>query len=162
MTVQTIDLKGNKYALVPQRLKEFRSVNPRSLVETKPTIDGKTIIFQARIVTDKADANSAEATGHSYGEIGNDKAFEKLETVAVGRALSLLGYLNNGQVATTEEMTEFENYKQDQFELIAKEIANANKREEFTEILAKLNPEQKKEATPLINARITELKNAKQ
>ena len=38
------------------------------------------------------------------------------------------------------------------------EIKEAKKREEFTEILNKLTPEQKKEATPLINARIKELK----
>jgi hypothetical protein len=158
MKVETINLKGNEYATVPQRLKQFRQDNPRAKVETKPEIqsDG-TIMFSAFIVKDKSDDNSAEATGHSYGKAG-EKAFEKLETVAVGRALSLLGYLNNGQVATTEEMEEFEEYKQEQFELALREIANATKREEFTAILAKLNPEQKQLATPAINKRIKELK----
>lgn len=158
--VATINLKGNDYATVPQRLKQFRQDNPRSIVETKPEFmpDG-TVVFSARIVRDKADNTSAEATGHSYGKLGESKAFEKLETIATGRALALLGYLNNGQVATTEEMEEFEEYKLDQ---VKDAISKAKKREEFTEILSGLNPEQKKEATPLINARIKELKDGKQ
>lgn len=157
--VATINLKGNDYATVPQRLKQFRQDNPRSIVETKPEFmpDG-TVVFSARIVKDKADESSAEATGHSYGKLGESKAFEKLETIATGRALALLGYLNNGQVATTEEMEEFESYKAEQFESVMDEIKKAKKREEFTEILNRLTPEQKKEATPLINARIKELK----
>ncbi len=159
--VATINLKGNEYATVPQRLKQFREDNPRSIVETKPDFmpDG-TVVFSARIVKDKADDTSAEATGHSYGKLGESKAFEKLETIATGRALALLGYLNNGQVATTEEMEEFESYKAEQFESVIDEIKKAKKREEFAEILAKLTPEQKKEATPMINERIKELKNA--
>lgn len=160
MTVQTISLKGNEYATVPQRLKQFREDNPRSSVTTLPTFqqDG-TVVFSAKIVKDKKDENCAEATGHSYGKLTGEKAFEKLETVATGRALALLGYLNNGQIATTEEMQEFEEYKQTQMESVVEEINAATKREEFTAILAKLNPEQKREVTPLINTRIKELKN---
>ena len=127
--VATINLKGNDYATVPQRLKQFRQDNPRSIVETKPEFmpDG-TVVFSARIVKDKADESSAEATGHSYGKLGESKAFEKLETIATGRALALLGYLNNGQVATTEEMEEFESYKAEQFESVMDEIKKAKKR----------------------------------
>lgn len=158
--VQTINLKGNEYATVPQRLKEFREKHPRSSVTTRPEIqaDG-TIVFTAKIVKDKGDEFSAEATGHSYGPNKGEKAFEKLETVAVGRALALLGYLNNGQIATTEEMEEFEQYRQDNYEQAVLDIHAATTREEFTEILARLNPEQKKLATPIINQRIKELKN---
>jgi hypothetical protein len=155
MTVQTINLKGNEYATVPQRLKQFREDNPRSLVETKPEFREDMVVFSARIVKDQADPTSATATGHSYGKLTGDKAFEKLETVATGRALALLGYLNNGQIATTEEMNEFHAY---QFEQIVEEINNATKREEFTAILAKLKPDQKLEATPIINQRIQQLK----
>lgn len=155
MTVQTINLKGNEYATVPQRLKQFREDNPRSLVETKPEFREDMVVFSARIVKDQADLTSATATGHSYGKLTGDKAFEKLETVATGRALALLGYLNNGQIATTEEMQEFQAY---QFDQIVEEINKATKREEFAAILAKLKPEHKREATPLINQRIKKLK----
>lgn len=144
------------YALVPDRLLEFRQKNPRAVIETKPLIEGKTLIFEARIVKDKKDPNSAEATGHAYGSLDTDKAFEKLETQAVGRALAILGYLNNGKVATTEEMLEFESY---QMEQIVIDIRAAKNRSEFQAILSKLNPAQKKEVTPLINQRIKELKD---
>lgn len=157
MKVQTIDIKGKDYAKVPQRLLEFRKKYPRSDVITKPEFqaDGM-IVFTAKIVKDKADETSASATGHSYGKQGQEKAFEKLETVAVGRALALLGYLNNGEIATTEEMQEFEEY---QFDRIRDEISLATTRDEFAMILKRLTPAQKLEATPLINARIKELKD---
>ena len=41
-------------------------------------------------------------------------------------------------------MEEFESYKAEQFESVMDEIKKAKKREEFTEILNKLTPEQKK------------------
>lgn len=158
MAIETIKYQGNDYATVPQRLKEFRSTNPRALIETKPTIEGDMVIFEARIKTDQSDPSSPEATGHSYGKTGDKKGFEKQETVAVGRALSMLGYLNDGQIASTEEMEEFESFK---FTEALSDIKKATKREEFTAIMAKLTPDQKREATPIINERIKELKDAK-
>lgn len=155
--VATINLQGKEYATVPQRLLEFRKTNPRASITTQPTFgeDGF-VTFTAKIVKDKGAENSAEATGHSYGKLTGDKAFEKLETIATGRALALLGYLNNGQIASSEEMEDFEAY---QLEQIVVEIEAAQTREEFKAILGKLNPAQKKEVTPLINRRIKELKD---
>lgn len=114
--VKTIDLKGNQYAQVKERLKEFRAKNPNALIETTPTITGETLLFRARILKDKADPNSGEATGNSMGtiSIGKDKAFEKLETIAVGRALAFLGYASDGEIASSEEMEEFTEWKQQQ------------------------------------------------
>lgn len=109
--VKTMKVSGGDYAKVADRLKEFRQNNPNALVETTPTIDGTTIIFKAHILKDKSDPNSAEATGHSMGENKGAKAFEKLESIAVGRCLSLMGYLNNGEIASSEEMEEFNDYK---------------------------------------------------
>ena len=54
----------------------------------------------------------------------NEKAFEKLETISVGRALSLLGYLNNGEIASSEEMEEFEDFKKRKVEDQSKELIN--------------------------------------
>ena len=159
MTLETINLKGNDYATVPTRLKEFRKLNPRSSVETDPTINDDTVVFKATITVDKQDPNSATSTGHSYGKLSGDKAFEKLETVAVGRALSLLGYLNKGQVASTEEMLEFEEYKQAQLEELLGRINEAKTKEDFAAILNGLTPEMKREVTPFINQRIEEIKN---
>jgi hypothetical protein len=116
---------GVEYAGVADRLKEFRENNPRAKITTTPTMfpDGSAM-FQTSILQDKADENSAEATGsamYSATEMKKQKAFEKLETISVGRALALLGYLNNGEIATNEELQEFEQYKdekvQEQIEL---------------------------------------------
>lgn len=111
MRTPTIDLKGKAYATVPARIKEFREKNPNGLIETKPEILENEIMFTARILKDKANPASGEATGHAIGKKQGDKAFEKLETIAVGRALALLGYMASGDIASSEEMEEFNQYQ---------------------------------------------------
>lgn len=146
---------GADYALVPDRLKAFREQNPRAKTETAPKIDGEMVIFKAHIVADKNDPNSPEATGHSYGPAKGNKAFEKLETVALGRALAQLGYLNNGEIATTEELDEFHEFK------FRGDIKQAKDVKELMAIFAKMNTEQKKEYTDLLSNRKKEILNAK-
>jgi hypothetical protein len=65
---------------------------------------------------DKANPNSGEGTGHSMGKIKDDKNFEKLETIAIGRALAILGYMASGDVASSEEMEEFNDFKMKKYE----------------------------------------------
>jgi hypothetical protein len=110
--IKTISLQGKEYAQVKDRLNEFRTTNPRGLIETTPIIqaDGQ-IMFKARVLKDKSDQSSAEATGHALGTNKGLKAFEKLESIAVGRALALLGYGTDGAIASSEEMEEFEKSK---------------------------------------------------
>lgn len=127
--VKTIDLQGKQYATVPERLKEFRELHKRALIETSHTIheDGS-VVFNTRILTDKSDTNSAESTGsamYTAKQMQGSKAFEKLETISVGRALALLGYLNNGQVATSEEMDEFNAYQDEKIEQAVDELKSA-------------------------------------
>jgi len=111
---KTIKLNGKTdYAKVAQRIQEFREANPRGLIDTTPTIQGELIMFRARVLKDKGDETSAEASGHSYGANKGEKAFEKLETIAVGRALALLGYGSDGEIASSEEMDEFLQYQED-------------------------------------------------
>jgi len=115
--LKTIDLKGKNYATVPTRIKEFRQDCPNGLIETKPeTQTDGSIIFSARILKDKANPNSGEGTGHSMGKIKDDKNFEKLETIAIGRALAILGYMASGDVASSEEMEEFNDFKMKKYE----------------------------------------------
>lgn len=161
MKIQTIDLKGKEYATVPQRLKAFREANPRASVKTEPTItDAGQLIFRAEIIADQKDESSPRSTGHAFGKASDgDKAFEKLETVSIGRALAILGYLNNGQVASTEEMLEYEDYIEEQYQEAVLEVHTAKTREDFASILNRLKPEQKKLITPIINERIKELKD---
>lgn len=110
----TISLQGKAYATVPTRIKEFRELCPNGLIETTPNIlaDGR-IMFKTRILKDKANPDSGEGTGHSIGSLLNKKgeeepkAFEKLETISIGRALAILGFMSSGEVASFEEMEDF-------------------------------------------------------
>jgi hypothetical protein len=44
------------------------------------------------------------------------KDFEKLDTISAGRALAKIGFLKDGQVASNEEMEEFNQYKKTKLE----------------------------------------------
>ena len=112
--VQTTKIGGGAmYAKVSDRLKAFRSENPRALIETTPLMqENGMVMFRTRIVKDKADEFSAEATGHALQTKAGQKDFEKLETISVGRALALLGYAPDGEIASSEEMEEFEDWKE--------------------------------------------------
>jgi len=115
--MKTISLQGKDYAQVVERVKEFRKDNPRGKIDTTPNIqnDGQ-ILFKAYILKDKSDENSADATGHALGNNKGAKAFEKLETIAVGRALAMLGYASDGEIASGEEMEEYLKYQEEKKE----------------------------------------------
>lgn len=109
--IDTIDLKGKAYATVPARIKEFRQDCPFGLIETSFEKEADVVTFKARILKDKSNPNSAEATGHAIGSLKGEKAFEKLETISIGRALAVLGYMAGGDIASSEEMEEFYEYQ---------------------------------------------------
>jgi hypothetical protein len=113
--VDTVDLKGKQYAQVSDRIKAFREDCPRGSITVLPpeVRDGGTIIVGVRVLKDKADVGSGEATQYAMGEVGKEKIFEKLQTVATGRALAMLGYMASGEIASSEEMEEFNQYKED-------------------------------------------------
>lgn len=119
------------YAKVVDRLNVFRSDYPRSKILTQSkTVDG-VITFKAFIWKDKDDLlevlkqgvdkeaiyYTADSEGTAQKEVNkSEKNFEKLETIAVGRALALLGYSVSGEIASTEEMEEFEDYKAQKYQ----------------------------------------------
>ena len=147
---KTISLQGKEYAQVKERVKEFRQDCPNGKIETSPTIqqDGQ-IIFKALVVKDKKDEYLAEATGHSMGANKGIKAFEKLETIAVGRALAMLGYAQDGEIASGEEMEEFQIYKEEkkekEIEENSKKLREAKDLDELKVVWASLTAEMKKE-----------------
>ena len=104
-----------EYAKVKDRLLEFRQDCPRgSIMPSYELLSEKRIIFSCHIMKDKADLGSAEARGHATGkDDGTEKIFEKLETIATGRALALLGYGAEGEIASSEEMEAFEESKKE-------------------------------------------------
>lgn len=108
---KTMKVGNADYSKVVERIKEFRQDCPFGLIETNPEFIGTKIMFKARILKDKSNLQSAEATGHAIGEDKGLKAFEKIESIAVGRALAMLGYAADGEIATGEEMEEFLDHK---------------------------------------------------
>lgn len=117
----TMKLGTAEYSKVKTRVLEFRTDCPNGDIVTTPTVTDTHIIFKAYILKDKSNPASASATGHSMGEINKtdksgksaEKVFEKQESIAVGRALALLGYGADGEIASSEEMEEFLANKQE-------------------------------------------------
>lgn len=144
------------YSKVKDRLKEFWEANPAGKISTTPTVtaDGR-MMFKAEITTNKAEpANSKEADGHALGATSGEKDFEKLETIAVGRALALLGYSSDGEIASSEEMEAFKEFQiaeQEEFMMNSTtEITNTKTLEELKTVWL----------TIYKNCKTTEAKNA--
>ena len=132
---QTIDLKGSDYARVPERLKLFREDCPNGSIKTTHEFleDGR-ISFLAYILKDKSKPNSADATGHSLGGVKANKDYEKLETIAVGRALAMLGYLAGGEIASSEEMEYKDELRLQSIAKAIKEIRNTKTLDELKQV----------------------------
>lgn len=127
---KTMQLQGNDYAKVAERLKIFREENPKGKQESFFTTDENgTTVFKVYLWKDKTDimelmksgvvdrevlCSSADSNGTARGEQKAKKDFEKLESIALGRALANLGYLASGDIASSEEMEEFLNFKENQ------------------------------------------------
>lgn len=103
--IPTIKLKGKSYVQVKDRILYFNETYPEGQITTEIITTG------ANMVTFKATVRptpNRTFTGHSFGTIDEVKAFEKLETVAVGRALALMGIGVLESVASADEMQRFE------------------------------------------------------
>lgn len=139
-SVKTIKIAGDAdYAKVHDRLKQFREDNPRGSISTESYIDEGYIVFKTYILKDKSDEHSADATGHARGENTKEKKlFEKLETISVGRALALLGYGGDGEIASTEEMEEYYSDRDKKIEEAIEKINSAKNKKELKKIWANL------------------------
>lgn len=165
--VETMDLKGKEYAGVPVRIKEFREANPSGKIITQYNKAETGTIFKSYIWKDKKDVqyyegsvilDSADATGTAESTKRGEKDFEKLETVSIGRGLAILGYLASGQVASSEEMEQFNEYKQDRIDDAVATINNTETLEQLKEVfmgLGKLMAE--KDVVDAKNTRKAEL-----
>lgn len=138
------DKSGNEktlvidYAKAADRIKEFRQDCPNGVIKTSPSELGGKLMFTAFIKKDKAREESAEATGHALATKSGEKEFEKLETIAVARALALLGYAAGGEIASSEEMQEFYEYKNDRIEDAVSMIKASESLEQLKEVFMSL------------------------
>lgn len=97
------------YNPVHERVQEFHEKFPKgSITSTYELLDGDTVVFQATLsIEDRM------FTGTSFWSIKKDKALEKLETVAVWRALAFAGFGTTKWIASREEMEKFEDSQED-------------------------------------------------
>jgi len=107
--IKTMKLQGKDYAKVAARLMEFREDCPDGIIETSYEFKDGFVIFQSKVTRKEGTAN-----GHAFGKIGEKKAFEKLETIATGRALAFLGYGADGEIASYEEMQNYNSKTEDE------------------------------------------------
>lgn len=145
---------GADYAKVAERLKLFREDHSKSKHESAYEIDvDGTIVFTVWLWKDKTELldllkagvtdkdalrSSADANGNAKSMTAiikeaaagkaKEKEFEKLESIALGRALANLGYLASGEIASSEEMEEYEKFRQEQAEKEAAEFVEQVKK----------------------------------
>lgn len=107
--MKTINLKGKQYAPVSERIKAFHEAVNQDSDYQMPSILTE-VHFADGWVWFKATISYArgEYTGHALGKVDAEKAFEKLETVAVGRALANAGFAVDGEIASLDEMERFQ------------------------------------------------------
>ena len=108
----TINIKGKEYTKVVNRLKDFRDTFPAKdgwAIKTEPiSITNESVVFQATI--NNPDGVTV-AVGHGHNILGADKALEKAETVAIGRAIGNFHPVYGGEsdeFASAEEMQKWQ------------------------------------------------------
>lgn len=107
-TLESIDLKGNPYVKVITRLQYFRETYPAGRIKTEVTLlEASAVIVRAQIWATK---ESDPWMGHSYTQLGQPKALEKAESIAIGRAFAIggIGIVGADDIASADEMTEYD------------------------------------------------------
>ena len=130
--IKTIKLQDKDYAQVKERVKAFREDTTKGSIDTESKqLDDGTMVLKATVIMDMSDEGSKKASGSAFGKVGGQKAYEKLETIAVGRALAFLGYLADGEVASSDEMEEFLAHKEEKKEEAIVELKKCKTVEEL-------------------------------
>ena len=106
MEIKTINLKGKQYAPVGERIKALHDEYTDAKIKTSYEFKDGWVIFKATLTPDISKPERY-FTGHSFGKVNAEKALEKLETVAIGRALAIGGFAPDGSIASAEEMQKF-------------------------------------------------------
>lgn len=95
------------YVPVHKRIEKYHEEHKENMsIDTKFEINGNIVNFKATVVTKKW-----TFTWSSFWTANKEKAFEKLETVAVWRALAFAWYEVKDWIASKEEMQNFQDNK---------------------------------------------------
>lgn len=106
MEIKTVNLKGKEYAPVGERIRALHETHTNCSIETRYKFKEGFAIFRAVLTPDIENPDKV-FTGHSFGRVDQEKALEKLETVAIGRALAIGGFAPDGSIASAEEIQKF-------------------------------------------------------
>ena len=106
MKAKTMSLQGRTMPRCPAVWLNTTKAEKEPAIETSYQFDNGYLITTATV-----HAKGGTFTGHSFGKVDKVKAFEKLEIVA-GRALAFAGFLADGEIASYEEMEDYETAKQ--------------------------------------------------
>lgn len=106
--INTVELKGKKYAEVKERVIAFRRVHPTGTILTKNDFTDNYVLFDAEVLD--ADGKVL-ATGHSREYLKNEFALEKAETSAIGRALGFCGFGITTAIASAEDIENMDREK---------------------------------------------------
>lgn len=105
--VKTINIRGSQYATVSARLAAFREDHPDwSILTDIQYRDPEEVVFVCRIQNDKG-TTLATGTAHEVRTstgVNQSSYVENCETSSVGRALAILGYGIDGEIASYDEM----------------------------------------------------------
>ena len=145
------------YAKVTDRLEAFRANHPNSKILTSYKNENNKVVFKAFLWRDKTEVIqsltngiskeliylTADAEATAQKTITSDKDFEKLETMAIGRALSNLGYSSTGNIAEST-INELDKYKdelyRDSVDIAIDRLQNCKTLDELKANYQALNP----------------------
>jgi uncharacterized protein YacL (UPF0231 family) len=93
-----------EYLTVPYRIKFVREYfgNRLQIITFSSELENGSTKFRASVFLDGKELS----VGESKMMVNRDKEFEKSQTVSIGRALSILGFMGN-EIATAEEIEDF-------------------------------------------------------
>ena len=106
--MKTINIKGNPYVIVKDRIKEFHKLHPNGRISTELIEMSDRFIFKATVIPDIKnesryfDGHSVEVVGST--QINKTSALENCETSAIGRCLGNLGIGIDESFASGDEV----------------------------------------------------------
>lgn len=122
---------SESYVRVNTRLQEFHEKYPNGRVWTGYNLAPTGVLIMRAELYREANDTLPAATGHSFLEsLAGDKVGEYTETVAVGRALAMMGFQIEKSLASGEEMNRFKNRQEAKKEEAPREPKIRSKTEE--------------------------------
>ena len=105
-SISPVEIKGQKYAKVNQRIMAFRSVFPEGFIKTQiVSLEDGVVVIRAEVGNeDKVLGVGTAFEEQSANYINRVSFVEVCETSAVGRALGMAGFGTDMAVASAEEM----------------------------------------------------------